>query len=154
MKIKDYALQKGVSEGTVYYKIKKSKYDRKQITSGNGNITKSGLAILDTLFPEPVFLQVQPDPEELQKKLEEAERDFYTAQADRARLKEQLEQAKERADKWERLYLELQDRAAQEREQHAERERETKLLLAQQMETNRYLSMNPIKRLFSGRWKK
>lgn len=154
MKIKEFAFKKGVTRAAIYNMITRNGLSTKQITDKQGEITEQGQRILESLFlpqEEPIRAA---DLETIKAELSESQEKLRAAEAERDSLREQLTEAQGRAEKWERLYLDLQDRAAQEREQYADRERETKLLLAQQMELNRYLAMNPIKRLFSGRSKK
>ena len=70
-------------------------------------------------------------------------------------LTAKLAQAEERAERWERLYLALQEQTAREREAHRQELREAHILASQAQETaNRLASRNnPLKRLFAGKKK-
>ena len=68
-------------------------------------------------------------------------------------LRQQLSESRERAEKWEKLYLELQERTAQERTEMQQQLKASQYLLAQQQEINSRLLMNPLRRLFAGKKK-
>lgn len=142
MKIKDYAVEKGLTPGAIYKAVQRAGHSAKELTDKQGNITAKGSSILQKLFPDNAEPRSEPPKEE---KAEDSTLDD---------LRARLRAAEERAEKWERLYLELQDRAAQEREAHREELRAAHVLAAQAQETISALSRkNPILRLFSGRKK-
>ena len=146
MKIKDYAVEKGLTTGAIYKAVSRSGHSMKELTDRKGHITAAGYAILSEIYGEE---QPEPAQEPQRETLKETKVEDSTI----ADLKDRLREAQERAEKWEQLYLELQDRAAQEREAHREELRAAHVLAAQAQETISRLSMNPIKRLFSGRKK-
>ena len=141
MKIKEFADQKHLTQGAIYKAIGRAGYSAKQLTDRKGNLTGKGMALLVKLFSD------DPEPESEPVKAEKPE-DIIIAE-----LRDRLREAQERAEKWERLYFELQDRATQEREAHREELRAAHVLAAQAQETISKLSMNPIRRLFSGKKK-
>ena len=147
MKIKDYAAEKGITRDAIYKAVSRAGRSTRDLTDKRGNITTKGRAILDELFPD----EQEPISEPLSEPPKEAKAEDSTLDE----LRDRLREAQERAEKWERLYLELQDRAAQEREAHREELRAAHVLAAQAQETISALSAkkNPILRLFSGRKK-
>ena len=161
MTIKEFAEEQGLKRGTVYKAIKDSSFSVDQITGRNGQITEAGRKILQILFPdqEPLsdgLKDQQPEEsaiDDLRERLSEAERARDRAEADLQNEKERRIRAEEQAEKWERLYLELQDSAAQERERIREQVRAAQVLTAQAQEVSKNLSRNPLRRLFSGRKK-
>ena len=142
MKIKEYAEYKGITRDAIYKAVSRAGRSTRELTDKKGNITPKGMEMLDNLFAD--------DPGPQREPLKETKAEDSTLDDLRARLSE----AQERAEKWERLYLELQDRAAQEREAHREELRAAHVLAAQAQETISKLSTNPIKRLFFGGKKK
>lgn len=147
MKIKDFAVEKGLTQGAIYKAIGRAGHSAKELTDKKGNLTAKGSQILRELFPDDQEPITEPRSEPLkEEKAEDSTIDD---------LRDRLRAAEERAEKWERLYLELQDRAAQEREAHREELRAAHVLAAQAQETISALSAkkNPILRLFSGRKK-
>ena len=141
MKIKDFAAEKGLTPGAIYKAVQRAGHSTKELTDKRGHITAKGAGILQKLFPDEQEPRSEPLTEE---KAGDSTLDD---------LRDRLREAQERAEKWEKLYLELQDRAAQEREAHREELRAAHVLAAQAQETISKLSMNPIRRLFSGRKK-
>ena len=161
MTIKEFAEEQGLKRGTVYKAIKDSSFTVDQITGRNGQITEAGRKILQILFPdqEPLsdsLKDQQPDDsvlEDLRERLSEAERARDRAE-ELLRIEKELRiKAEGQAEKWERLYLELQDRSAQERARDSEGQRELRVIAAQAQEIIKHFSMNPIRRLFSGKKK-
>lgn len=150
MKLQEFALRQKLSNNALYKAIRREGYTAKELTDKRGNITSAGLKILRRMYPEDVEEpQQDPEPEQEQRKapgLEALEKELKS-------LREQLAEARERAEKWEKLYLDLQDKAAQERSEMQQQIKAAQILLAQQQEINSRLLMNPIKRLFSGRKK-
>lgn len=118
MKIKEYAEYKGITRDAIYKAVGRAGRSTRELTDKKGNITPKGMEILDNLFAD--------DQEPQRERLKDTKAEDSTLDDLRARLSE----AQERAEKWERLYLELQDRAAQEREA-AEKEREQYKILLQ-----------------------
>ena len=152
----------GVTTNAVYNAVRRGGFKTNQITNRAGNITDKGRIILDSFFvrgedqqPEPARLddqKQQPEPEEQAKQAEELEKvkkALLRKGAECDSLREELKKAEERADKWERLYLELQEQARIERAE-MRREIDTVHLLTAQAQR---MSMNPFKRLFAGRKK-
>lgn len=150
MKLQEFALRQKLSNNALYKAIRREGYTAKELTDKRGNITSAGLKILRRMYPEDAEEpQQDPEPEQEQRKdpgLEALEKELKS-------LREQLAEARERAEKWEKLYLDLQDKAAQERSEMQQQIKAAQILLAQQQEINSRLLMNPIKRLFSGRKK-
>lgn len=150
MKLQEFALSQKLSNNALYKAIRREGYTAKELTDKRGNITSAGLKILRRMYPEDAEEpQQDPEPEQEQRKapgLEALEKELKS-------LREQLAEARERAEKWEKLYLDLQDKAAQERSEMQQQIKAAQILLAQQQEINSRLLMNPIKRLFSGRKK-
>lgn len=122
MTVKEYAESKAVTTGAIYKAVSRSGHSMKELTDKKGQITGKGLSILREIYPD----EQEPDQEPLSEPLKETRPEDSALDDLRARLSE----AQERAEKWERLYLELQDRAAQEREA-AEKEREQYKILLQ-----------------------
>lgn len=166
MTIKEYAESKAVSTGAIYKAVSRSGHSMKDLTDRKGQITGKGLSILREIYPddqepdqEPLsdsLKDQQPEDsvlEDLRERLSEAER-----ARDRAEELLQIEKdlrikAEGQAEKWERLYLELQDKSAQERARDSEDQRELRVIAAQAQEIIKHFSMNPIRRLFSGKKK-
>ena len=142
MKIKDYAAEKGLTQGAVYKAITRAGHSTKELTDRKGNITEKGSAILADLFPDAEIPRSEP--------LKETQPDNSTIEELRTRLRA----AEERADKWEGLYLELQQKVERERAAFLDKISEANRLISQQQELARIASMNPIKRLFAGKKKK
>ena len=145
LKIKEYAEKMSLTQGAIYKAIARAGYSAKQLTDKRGNITQKGSAILERIFSD----DQQPEPEQLQDQPEKVSAQAGSLDELRTRLKA----AEERADKWERLYLELQEKAAEERAEHAQQLKAAQVLLSQQQEIQKLSLMNPIKRLFAGRKK-
>jgi hypothetical protein len=141
MKIKEFAVEKGVTPGAIYKAVQRSGHSAKELTDKRGNITAKGAGILQKLFPD--------DTEPRSEPLKEERADNSTLDD----LRDRLRAAEERAEKWERLYLELQEKTERERASLLDRISEANRLISQQQELARLASMNPIKRLFSGRKK-
>ena len=141
MKIKEFADQKHLTQGAIYKAIGRAGYSARQLTDKKGNITTKGMAIINKLFAD----DPEPDSEPLK---EEKPEDIIIAE-----LRDRLKEAKERAEKWETRYLELQTKTEQERASLLDKISEANRLLSQQQELERLRAMNPIKRLFSGRKK-
>lgn len=163
MKIKEYADGKGLTKGAVYKAIIRNGHSAGELTDKRGNLTAKGMQILDEIYQEPdqeplsePLKETQPEDsvlEDLRDRLREAERARDRAEADLQNEKERRIRAEEQAEKWERLYLELQDSAAQERDRIREQVRAAQVLTAQAQEVSKNLSRNPLRRLFSGRKK-
>ena len=166
MNIKEYAETKGLTKGAVYKAITRSGHNAGELTDRRGHITGKGLSILREIYPdeqepdqEPLsepLKETRPEDsalDELRERLSEAERARDRAEADLQNEKERRIRAEEQAEKWERLYLELQDSAAQERDRIREQVRAAQVLTAQAQEVSKNLSRNPLRRLFSGRKK-
>ena len=159
MTIKEFAEKQGLKRGTIYKAIKDSSFTVDQITGRSGQITEEGRKILQILFPdqEPLsepLKETRPEDsalEDLRDRLSEAERARDRAEADLQNEKERRIRAEEQAEKWERLYLELQDKAAQERAEIWEKVREAHVIAAQAQEAANKKSI--FLRLFSGRKK-
>lgn len=173
MTIKEFSEKQGLSKGTIYKAIRNSSFQLNQITNRAGNITPDGLAILNRLFPESgePDNQAEQDPGgELERLRDELEEKRLECDGLREELKEK-ERALEKAEDalrnevkqrelYEKLYSEAKEENKEQRES-AERERDKLLekiseahrLASQQQELARIASMNPIKRLFSGRKK-
>lgn len=148
MKIQEFASSKNLSNNAIYKAIRREGYTAKELTDKRGNITPAGFKILRRIYPENAEEQ-QPDPE--QRKEAEPGRESLERELDS--IRGQLAEARERAEKWEKLYLDLQDKSAQERSEMQQQIKAAQVLLAQQQEINSRLLMNPIKRLFSGKKK-
>ena len=162
MNIKEFAEGKGVTRGAIYKALTRTGHTVKELTDRKGNITAKGYAILRKLYPD--------DQEPLSEPLNEPEAEDSTLDDLRTRLSE-AERAREKAEAalehetqqralYEKLYTETREELRQQRET-AERERQTFLeriseanrLISQQQELARLASMNPIRRLFSGKKK-
>lgn len=159
MTIQEFAEKQGKTKGAVYKTIKNSSFNLSQITGRNGQITEAGKKILAILFPETVSdapEETEADNstfDELRDRLREAESRRDALDAELKSVREQLTEAREQAQKWEKLYLEEREQARITRETAAEEKRRADILLSQAQENYRILAMNPIKRLFSGRKK-
>ena len=161
MKIKEYADGKGLTKGAVYKAIIRNGHSAGELTDKRGNLTAKGMQILDEIYQEPdqepfsePLKETQPEDsvlDDLRDRLSEAERARDRAEADLQNEKERRIRAEEQAEKWERLYLELQDKAAQERERILENAREAHVIAAQAQEAANKKS--GFLRLFSGRKK-
>lgn len=176
MKIKEYALQKNLTQSAIYKAVQRAGYSSKDLTDKNNEITAAGFAILAKIYPDPDAENPDQDPasdrlpekqtdnsvfDELRNRLSQAEKDL-------ARAETALKAESEQRTLYEKLYNEkceelkkLQESTDRERERSdRERERlhnrvsEANRLLSQQQELARLASMNPIKRLFAGRKKK
>lgn len=159
MTIKEFADRQGLTKGAIYKAIKGSSFRIDQITGRNGRITEEGREILRILFPEtrsePLKETQAEDStiDELRTRLSEAERA-------REKAEDALKAEQEQRALFEKLYNETKEELRQQRET-AERERtvflekisEANRLTSQQQELARLATMNPIKRLFSGRKK-
>lgn len=150
MKLQEFALRQKLSNNALYKAIRREGYTAKDLTDKRGNITSAGLKILRRMYPEDVEEQ-QQEPEQEPEQRKEAGREALEKEAES--LRKQLAETRERAEKWEKLYLDLQDDAAQERAELQQQIKNSQILLARQQEINSRLMMNPIKRLFSGRKK-
>lgn len=150
MKLQEFALRQKLSNNALYKAIRREGYTAKDLTDKRGNITSAGLKILRRMYPEDTEEQ-QQEPEQEPEQRKEAGREELEKEAES--LRKQLAETKERAEKWEKLYLDLQDNAAQERAELEQQIKNSQILLARQQEMNNRLLMNPIKRLFSGRKK-
>lgn len=167
MKIKEFASRQKVSYNALYKAIRREGYSAKELTDKRGNITAAGLRILRGMYSENVE-ELPPDAEqrketeagqELKKEIESLREQLAEAKGQLAQAVEklteargQLAEARERAEKWERLYIELQEKASQERAANDQQLKAAHVLLSQQLEAFTQKA-NPIKRLFSGRKK-
>lgn len=150
LKLKEFASRLKLSNNALYKTIRREGYTAKELTDKRGNITPAGMKILRRMYPEDAEEQ-QQEPEQEPEQRKEADRELLEKEAES--LRKQLAETVERAEKWERLYLDLQDKTAEERAEMQQQQRALQVLLAQQQDINRRLLMNPIKRLFSGRKK-
>ena len=160
MTIKEFADKRGLTKGAIYKAIKSSSFRIDQITGRNGRITEEGREILRILFPEPLSEPLtetkagDSPADDLRTRLSEAERALEKAE-------DALKVEREQRALFEKLYNEAKEELRQQRES-AERERtifydkisELTRLTSQQQELARLATMNPIKRLFSGRKRK
>lgn len=150
MKIKEFAESQNVSTNGVYKAILREGYSTKELTDKRGNITAAGFKILRRIYPEKVAEDVQPEKEsggedaELLRKLTEAEKERDILKAENIGIREQLAAEKAQVEKWQQLYIDLQESAKQERER-------LDLLLSREQENHRLSLMSPLKRLFAGR---
>ena len=160
MRIKEYAAGKGVTQGAIYKAIGRAGHSAKDLTDRKGNITPKGSAILDELFPDDQETRSEPLNEEkagdstlddLRARLSEAERAREKAEDALKVEREQRIKAEAQAEKWENLYLELQDKAAQEREANRTALTQAHILAARAQEAAN--KKTGILRLFSGRKK-
>lgn len=149
LKLQEFASRLKLSNNALYKAIRREGYTAKELTDKRGNITLAGMKILRRIYPEDAEEQ-QQEPEQQQR---EPEKEKESAEKELQSLREQLAETRERAEKWERLYLDLQDKTAEERAEMQQQQKALQVLLAQQQDINRRLLMNPIKRLFSGRKK-
>lgn len=158
MKIKEFAEDRCLTQGAIYKAIMRDGHTTKQLTDKRGDITAEGFRILYCLYPEEEYPPKPKEPdqkearqtilddleeknrliESLREALREAEADKSTIDDLRGRLRA----AQEQAEKWERLYLELQEQSARERAEHREELREAHIIASQA------LHRNPLKRLF------
>lgn len=130
MKIKEFAAENGVTQGAVYKAIGRAGYSARDLTDKRGNITTRGMKTLRGLFSDAENPASEPP--------KEPEADNSTIDD----LRERLRAAQEQAEKWQRLYLELQEQSARERAEHREEMREAHIIASQA------LNRNPLKRLF------
>ena len=156
MKIREFAEEIGITQGAIYQSLLRAGYSTKKLTDKRGEITSAGMKILRRLYPEaaPELDQDQEpeaEPESrrdaLMDQLRDAESRRDALDAELKSVREQLTEAREQAQKWEKLYLEEREQAARERAE-MRREIDSAHLIAAQAQ---HLKMNPIKRLFSGR---
>ena len=167
LKIKEYAAEKGVTQGAIYKALGRAGYNSKSLTNRHGELTPEGLEILRLIYETaeriPSAAEQEKEAEENRAsaldQLREAEARREAAEREADNLREQLrnaeeraERAAERAEKWERLYIELQEKAAQERAASDQQLQAAHVLLSQQLAAFTRKE-NPIKRLFSGRKK-
>ena len=155
MTIQEFAVEHGISKGTIYNAIKKSSFDLKQITSGGGQITPEGMTILKSLFPASGEPEKGPEslrpPEELQQirdALKEAEGGRERLQTENEELRNRLRRAEEKAEQWEKRYFELQEKAERERAEYRQQVTEAHKLISQEQEI-KHVSI--LKRLFAER---
>lgn len=154
MKIQEFASSKNLSNNAIYKAIRREGYTAKELTDKRGHITPAGLKLLHRLYPEKSEdQQKEPEQQKEQEQQKKTEAIQESAAKELESLRKQLAETKERAEKWEKLYLDLQDSAAQERAEMQQQIKASQILLAQQQEINGRLLMNPIKRLFAGRKK-
>ena len=133
MKIKEFAEDRGLTQGAIYKAIMRDGHSTKQLTDKRGNITAEGFQILYRLYSEEEY---PLKPEEQDQDQGEARQTLLDD------LRDRLRAAQEQAEKWERLYLELQEQSAHERAEHREELREAHIIASQA------LHRNPLKRLF------
>ena len=160
MKIKEYAAEKGVTQGAIYKALGRNGYNAKSLTNRRGDITAAGYEILRRIYdPDAEPLKDQrPEPlteaEGSRDALRESEarREAETLREQLRNAEERAERAAERAERWERLYIELQEKAAQERAANDQQLQAAHVLMSQQLAALTRKE-NPIKRLFSGRKK-
>ena len=168
MKIKEYAAEKGVTQGAIYKAIGRNGYNAKSLTNRRGDITPAGYEILRRIYDqdaeEPAAGPDQrPEPltetegsrdalRESEARREAAEREAETLREQLRNAEERAERAEERAERWERLYIDLQEKAAQERAANDQQLQAAHVLMSQQLAALTRKE-NPIKRLFSGRKK-
>ena len=143
LKIQEFAESKNVSNNAIYKAIRREGYAAKDLTDKRGNITVAGFKILRRMYPDEIGESKQM-PEQTEQEEKETEL---------RNLRQQLSESRERAEKWEKLYLELQERTAQERTEMQQQLKASQYLLAQQQEINSRLLMNPFRRLFAGKKK-
>jgi len=169
LKIKEYAVEHGLTHGAVYKAVQRSGHSMKELTDKNGNITAAGFAILAEIYPDPDAENPDHDPasdllpekqtdnsalDELRDRLSQAEKDLAKTEA-------ALKAESEKSALYEKLYNEKSDDLKRQQESF-DRERdqlikqlsEAHRLASQQQELARLAAMNPIKRLFAGRKKK
>jgi len=165
LKIKEYAAEKGVTQGAIYKALGRNGYNAKSLTNRRGDITAAGYEILRRIYdPDAEPLKDQrPEPlteaeggrdalRESEARREAAEREAETLREQLRNAEERAERAAERAERWERLYIELQEKAAQERAANDQQLQAAHVLMSQQLAALTRKE-NPIKRLFSGRKK-
>lgn len=143
MTIKQFADEQGISKGTVYNAVKRSRFNLGQITNAAGEITPEGLTILQSLF------NLRRDQGETRQ--QNTQGDSERLQDEIAELKDSLRRAEERAEQWEKRYLELQDSSARERAELLQQVNAAQKLVYQEQEIRRISLMNPFKRLFAGK---
>ena len=156
LKIKDFAEGKKMSQNAIYKAILREGHSAKELTDKKGNITAAGFRILNKIYPGEVEeMQRNPEKEKdgILDQLKEADKIREQLEREATSLREQLAEAKSRADKWEKMCIEQQEKASQERSEMLQQLKASQVLLAQQQEINSRLLMNPIKRLFAGRKK-
>lgn len=164
--IKEFSEEIGLSKGAIYKAIRNSSFQLNQITNRAGQITPEGLTVLKGLFPDhgggldapEGSDRLQEEAERLRDALEESERLRKEAERSLERAEDALEAEKRQRETFEKLYMEereevkeLREAAEREREKLLEQISEAHRLASQQQELARIASMNPIKRLFSGR---
>jgi len=160
MKIREFAEGIGITQGAIYKAILRAGYSTKKLTDKKGDITSAGMKILRRIYPEAAEDQqperepepgAEQEPESiinaLRDQLRDAEGRRVALDAELKSVRDQLTEARNQAEKWERLYIELQKNAANERAE-MRREIDSAHLIAAQAQ---HLKVNPIKRLFSGR---
>jgi len=168
LKIKEYAESKGISKAAIYNQIARNGFKISQITDKSGEITEKGRRILEGLSDpgqqrdgERIREEAEQLREEMDglrqqlreetEKLREAISSRETAEREAEGIRQQLRDAQERAEKWEGLYIALQEKASQERAEAAQQLTAAQRLISQQQEIHRLSLMNPFKRLFAGR---
>ena len=159
MKIKEFAEERGLTQGAIYKAIMRDGRTTKQLTDKRGDITAGGFRILYRLYPEDSYplkpkeqgseetrQMLLDDLEEKNRLIESLREALKEAEADKSTIEDlrgRLRAAQEQAEKWEKLYLELQEQSARERAEHREEMREAHIIASQA------LNRNPLKRLFS-----
>ena len=147
MTIKEFAEYQGLTNSAIYNAVRRAGHSMKELTDKTGSITSAGLAILSEIYPDAK----KPSQETLSERSKKARSKNTAYDEIKARLSEaekRAERAEERAEKWERLYLELQDKAAQEREENRKALSEAHVLIARAQEANKKPGLL---RLFAGR---
>ena len=129
LKIKEFAVEKRLTQGAVYKAIQRAGYSMKELTDRNGNITEAGFAILASVYPD-VKKPVQNSPSE---RLNESKPDDSLIDDLKARLSEAekalaksetaLKAETEQRTLFEKLYNETKDELREQRIS-AEKERE------------------------------
>ena len=162
MDFKGFAEEKGVTRGAIYKALKRSGYGAKELTDRQGHITQKGYVILRKLYPDDqeTLPELLKEPEAEDSAIDELKARLNEAERAREKAETALENETRQRDLYEKLYKETKeelrqqrDAADKERQAFLEKISEANRLISQQQELARLASMNPIRRLFSGKKK-
>lgn len=139
MKIKDFAVEKGLSKQAIYKAISRAGFSARQITDRNGNITNKGFTVLRSLFPDAdLDRQQESKPEEGQQQTEQQA-------AEIERLQKRVEELEASCKQWEQRYFDAVEAAKQEAQQ-------MRVLISREQELRLAAERKGLfRRLFAGR---
>lgn len=132
MKIKDFAVEKGLTPQAIYKAANRAGFSAKQLTDSKGNLTRKGSQILNKLFPPNGQRQPAEDPQEL---------------PDVEVLKERIKELESRCKEWEKRYFD-------EVSSHKAETEQLRILISQEQQLRLAAEKKGLfRRLFAGRQK-